>query len=40
MNHDTFGLIRATLFVLLIVAFVGFCTIEATPADLPQTYLP
>lgn len=40
MNHDTFGLIRVTLFVLLIAAFVGCCAIEATPADLPQTYLP
>lgn len=40
MNHDTFGLIRVTLFVLLIAAFVGFCTIEATPAERSQTYIP
>lgn len=40
MKHDTFALIRATLLVLLILAFIGFCAIETTPADLPQTYLP
>ena len=36
MHHDTFAMIRATIFVLLILAFIGCCTIEASPA----TYLP
>ena len=40
MNRNTFDLFRVVLFVLLIVAFVGLCAIETTPADLPQTYLP
>ncbi len=40
MNRAAFGLIRVLLFIVLIVAFVGFCAIETTPADLPQTYLP
>lgn len=40
MNHDTFGLIRVVLFIVLIFAFIGFCAIETNPAELPQTYLP
>lgn len=35
MNHDTFALIRATLLVLMILAFIGCCTIEAAPAYIP-----
>lgn len=40
MNHDTFGLIRLMLFVLILGAFVGFCAVETYPAELFRTYLP
>lgn len=40
MNHDTFGLIRVMLFVLILAAVIGCCAIETNPAELPQTYLP
>lgn len=40
VNHDTFGLIRLLLFVLILGAFIGFCAIETYPAELFRTYLP